>query len=89
MMYCSTTSSQKATGCFSQLGIGQGIGSNAPAYKFRLKPRKTWLALLQMLQEDVSWTSSQISCPLLKLYEPAYILKLYDCRVAVCKQKAY
>ena len=40
MMYCSTTSSQKATGCFSQLGIGQGIGSNAPAYKFRFETKE-------------------------------------------------
>ncbi len=32
-MYCNTTSTQKVTGCFSQLGIGHEIGSNAPAYK--------------------------------------------------------
>ncbi len=60
MMFCSTVSTLKATCCFSQLGIGQGIGSCSKTMLQLTKPRTTWHALLQMLQEDISWTGFQI-----------------------------
>jgi len=70
MMYYSTTSSHKATGCFSQLVIGQGIGSCSKTMLQLTRPRKTWLALLPMFQEGISWNGPQILqiCPLLRTY---------------------
>jgi len=74
MMYCSTTSSQKATGCFRQLVIGQGIGSCSKTMLQLTRPRKTWLALLPMFQEGISWNGPQILliCALLRTYGPGW-----------------
>ena len=54
MMCCNTISSQRATGCSSQLVIGWGIGSYSKTMLQLIRQRKTWLALLQACREGSS-----------------------------------
>ena len=55
MMFCSSTSSQKARDCFSKLAGGQRSGSYSKTMFQLIRQRKTCNASAPMSQEGFSW----------------------------------